>query len=79
MKAINKKKIYQDIELIEGKLNTKVGLTVFTKEELDVLIWILNDWQDIMSDLNRGFIYPNNSITSTQLITFLNTLHKSLV
>lgn len=50
---------------------------VLTKDELILLIWLIDDWRDMKSDTSQAVVYPNNSITSTQLITFLyNILDK---
>ena len=49
-----------------------------SEEELEVLIFILDDWQTMKSDGSIPVEYPNKSTTSTKLIAFLNEVFKSL-
>lgn len=49
-----------------------------SEEELEVLIFILDDWQTMKSDGSIGVKYPNDSTTSSKLISFLNKVFNSL-
>lgn len=49
-----------------------------TKYELEILLFILDDWRDIKSDTGTAVNYPSNAITSTQLIRLLNDIYAEL-
>ena len=51
----------------------------FNKDEIEVLLYIIGEWQDNKSDRVENVYYPNNSTTSTKLFSFFNAAFKELL
>ena len=56
----------------------KVAELQLTKDELEVLVYIIDDWQWWKSDEHLIVSYPNHSITSTKLLNLFNRLYNKL-
>jgi hypothetical protein len=51
----------------------------FNRDELEVLLYILGDWQDIKSNNVEYVFYPNRSASSTKFFHLFNRAFKSLL
>jgi len=60
-------------------MKKKIAEFEMTAEELEVLLYILNDWRRLKSTLVEYAEYPNDSTSSTKLVRFFHhvwtTLH----
>lgn len=57
-------------------MKQKVRRIQITKDELEVLMYIIDDWRDIKSETLGAVRYPNGSITSTKIIQALDNIWK---
>lgn len=57
--------------------NTDVTVTL-TKDELQIIIFVMDEWRTIMSDRVQGVIYPNRTATSSSIIRKLYKIFENL-
>lgn len=57
----------------------KNALFELNKDEIEVILYIIGDWQDNKSERTENVYYPNKSTTSTKIYRMFNNAFKSLL